>query len=35
MGMIWFSWEDVGKDCFCDGWVAILEICPIDLFLVG
>ena len=33
--MTGFSWEDVGEDCFCGGWLAILEMCPIDFFLVG
>ena len=35
VGIAEFSWGDVGEDCFCDGWLAILEMCPIDLFLVG
>ena len=30
---IGFSWEDVGEDCFGGGWLAIVEVCPIDLFL--
>ena len=30
-----FSWEDVGEDCFGGGWLAILEMCPFNLFLVG
>ena len=35
VGMIGFSWEDVGEDCLGGGWLAILEVCPIDLFLSG
>ena len=33
MSMIGFSWEDVGEDYFCGGCLAILEMCPINLFL--
>ena len=32
VGMIGFSWEDVGEDCFGGGWLAILEMCLINLF---
>ena len=35
VGIIGFSWEDVGEDCFGGGCLAILEMCPINLFLVG
>ena len=35
VGMIGFSWEDVGEDCFGGGCLAILEMCPINLFLSG
>ena len=30
--LIGFSWEDVGEDCFGGGWLAILEMCLINLF---
>ena len=33
--MIGFSWEDVGEDCLGGGWLAILELCSINLFLSG
>ena len=32
VGLIGFSWEDVGEDCFGGGWLAILEMCLINLF---
>ena len=35
VGIIGFSWEDVGEDGFGGGWLAILEMCAINLFLVG
>ena len=35
VGMIGFSWEDVGEDFFGGGWLAILEMCLINLFFSG
>ena len=33
--IVGFSWGDVGEDCFGGGWLAILEVCPMYIFLVG
>ena len=32
---VWMFWEDVGEDCFGGDWLAILEMCLINLFLVA
>ena len=25
VGIVGFSWDDVGEDCLCDCWLAIFE----------
>ena len=34
-GFVGFSWGDVGEDCFDDGWLEILEVCPMYIFFSG
>ena len=35
VGVIGFSWEDVGGDYFGGGWLEILEMSLINLFFSG